>query len=261
MLKTKFRGKIRLLRISILVFTVMLQLAFCWTPAFSRSSTEYIAGTYLGQPWISSPLAENSSPGFDCTTYVEKVLSERHENPDAALDLIRYRDGMAGFFNRNHFMEEMWIPNAQKHGFIAAVTLPGAAKSLMKVDLAEWYRSNPEIIQKDEAYYHAANSHKRFSASISYVPAGLIDEKLLEALPGEVVVFIMKRYPKPPYRWLLNKNAVMVTHMGLLFGGCHMYHASSLRKEVIMEDFLGYLRANRSVYGVAFYEITDQNSL
>jgi hypothetical protein len=236
----------------------LLIMALCESSAFSRPFTEDKAKEYIGKPWVYHPLAENSASGLDCTTYVEEVLAERYEKPAMALNLIRYKDGMAGFFNRNHFMEEMWIPNALKHGIIAPITLSGTSESLMEVDLAEWYRENPEIVIKDEAYYSRANAQKRFTASIPYIPKTKIDEALLNGLPDETVVFFLRRYPETPYRWLLNKNAVMVTHMGFLFEGCRLYHASYNQKQVMMEDFSGYLRARPGIHGVAFYEIKEE---
>ena len=211
------RFSMRILHILLLMFVVLWRIASCESPAFSRPLTEETAEAYLGKPWISHPLAESSPPGLDCTTYVEEVLAERYENPGMALNHIRYKDGRTGFFNRNHFMEEMWIPNALRHGFIASITLPGTTESSMDVDLAEWYRDNPEITVKDAAYYHQANAQGRFTASIPYTPTARIDEALLKRLPEETVVFFLRRYSKAPYRWLLNQNAVMVTHMGFLF--------------------------------------------
>jgi hypothetical protein len=219
--------------------------------------TEDIAKGYLGKSYVSHPLAENAPPGVDCTTYVEEVLARKYKKPSMALNYIRHKDGGTGFFNRNHFMEEMWIPNALCNGVIAAITLPDTSESSMEVDLAEWYKDNPEIDAKDAAYYKQANEQKPFTASISYVPTARINDALLESLPEETVVFFLRRYPEPPYLWLLNKNATMVTHMGFLFGGSRLYHASYRQKQVIMEDFSGYLRAHPGVCGVAFYEITS----
>ncbi|MCL2010078.1 MAG: DUF1460 domain-containing protein [Synergistaceae bacterium] len=243
-----------------MMFVTMWGLGLCESPAFSRPLTEDTAEAYLGRPWVSHPLAESSPPGLDCTTYVGEALAERYENPGVALNYIRYKDGAPGFFNRNHFMEEMWIPNALRNGIIAPITLPGASESSMEVDLAEWYRDNPEIVVKDAAYYAQANAQKRFTVSIPYISAAQVNEELLKKLPEETVVFFLRRYPESPYRWLLNDNAVMVTHMGFLFGGRRLYHASYGQKQVIREDFSGYLQAHPGVRGVAFYEIIVKNA-
>lgn len=249
----------KILDVLFMIFLVICRAAPCEPAVFTRPLTEDTAKAYLGKPWIPNPLAESSPSGFDCTTYVEEVLAEGYENPDMALNLIRYKDGKVGFFNRNHFMEEMWIPNALKHRFIARITLAGMAESSMDVDLSAWYKDNPEITVKDEVYYHQANEQKRFTASIPYIPAARINKSLLKMLPDETVVFFMKRYSHTPYQWLLNENAVMVTHMGFLFGGHRLYHASSARKKVIMEDFSGYLKAHSGFCGAAFYEIGNSN--
>jgi hypothetical protein len=247
----------RKLNLLLLVFVIIWRLLLCESPVLSYSFTEETAKAYLSKPWISNPLAENSPLGFDCTTYVEAVLAERYENPSYALNLIRNKNGNTGFFNRNHFMEEMWIPNALKHGFIASIILPGESKSLMEVDLAQWFKDNPEIVDKDESYYHQANAQEEFTASISYIPVNRINEALLKNLPEETVVFFLRRYSKRPYRWLLNENPVMVTHMGLLFGSDRLYHASSESKQILKENLTGYLRSHPNFCGVAFYKITE----
>jgi hypothetical protein len=218
------------------------------------SSLEKTALSLLGAPYTASPLAEGALPGFDCVTLVEAALAAGRGDPDKALDRIRYRDGEAGFFTRNHFMENMWIPNAVKHGFIASLDLPGAAESFLSVDLAEWYLSNREIPEKDEEYLRQARSQKPFTASIACVPAARIDETLLASLPGETVVFFLRRFPSPPYRWLLHDDTVMVTHMGLLLNG-RLVHASPARGKVVAENFLMYLKRRTPLYGAAFYEI------
>jgi hypothetical protein len=243
-----------------LMFALMWQLLFCKPSVFSHPLTEDIAKKHLGKPWVSHPLARNSPTGFDCTTYVEEVLAERYENPGLALNRIRYKDDGTGFFNRNHFMEEMWIPNALRHGIIAPVILSGASESSMEVDLAEWYRDNPEIVIKDNAYHHLANVQRRFTASISYIPTTRINEVLLDGLPEETVVFFLGCYYKTPYRWLLNENAVMVTHMGFLFGGHRLYHASFIQKQVVSENLTMYLLDHPYVCGFVFYEIMDITS-
>ncbi|MCL1876188.1 MAG: DUF1460 domain-containing protein [Synergistaceae bacterium] len=244
----------RIFRIVLIIFVIMWRIA-PGSSAFSSILTEDVAKTYLGKPYVSRPLAKSSPLGFDCTTYVEEVLAKRFENPDMALNNIRFGNGGAGFFNRNHFMEKMWIPNAQRHGVIAPINLSGAMESLIEIDLAEWYRVNPEIVIKDDAYYQQANEQERFTASISYIPKALINEALLKELPDETLVFFLRRYAKSPYRWLLNENAVMVKHMGFLFGGRNLYHASQTQKKVIAEDFSKYLRTNSGFCGAAFYKI------
>ncbi|GHV45579.1 hypothetical protein FACS1894204_05080 [Synergistales bacterium] len=223
--------------------------------AGGASALEDIAKAYIGKPYAARPLAKTAPSGFDCTTYVETVLTEGRTDPGAALNLIRYSGGEAGFFTRNHFMENMWIPNAVRHGFISPITLPGADKSSIDVDLAEWYLTNPEVADKDAAYIAQALERERFTASIAYVPVSRLTDALLTELPGETVVFFLRRFSAPPYPWLRNSDAVMVTHMGLLFGARRLYHASSARRRVVAEDFLEYLKANRGVYGVALYGV------
>jgi hypothetical protein len=228
---------------------------------FASSALEDGAKAHIGKPYVASPLAQAASAqaapyGFDCTTYVETVLTEGYTDPDAALNLIRYDDGEVGFFTRNHFMENMWIPNAVRHGFISPIALADTDESFIDVDLAEWYLTNPEIADKDAAYCREARTRGRFGASVSYVPVSLINDILLADLPDETVVFFLRTLVKPPFPWLRNDNAVMITHMGLLFGGRRFYHASSARRGVAVEDFSEYLKINSGVCGVAFYKVT-----
>ncbi|GHV37346.1 hypothetical protein FACS1894187_13830 [Synergistales bacterium] len=244
------------LRVVSLFLILSLASAKCAVSA-SPLTLEDRANMYIGKTYVANPLAKAASNGFDCTTYVETVLTEGYADPDIALNLIRYRDGEVGFFTRNHFMENMWIPNAVKHGFISPIAFADTDKSSIYVDATQWYLDNPEIAEpdKDAAYCRQARKQGWFRASVYYVPVSRINDILLADLSDGTVVFFLRTVVKPP-RWLRNDNAVMITHMGLLFGGSRLYHASSARREVAVEDFLGYLKTNSGVRGVAFYKVT-----
>ncbi|GHS94873.1 hypothetical protein AGMMS50276_08590 [Synergistales bacterium] len=246
---------IKLLRAVSFFLALSLGLAACEARA-SFVALEDRARAHIGEPYVASPLTQDAPHGFDCTTYVETVLSEGYADVYAALNLIRYRDGEIGFFTRNHFMENMWIPNALRHGFIEEIVLADVDKSSIDIDLAEWYLANPETKDKNTAYIGQARKQERFTAHVSYLPVSRINNISPGRLPAQAVVFFLRRYPAPRYSWLRNDNAVMITHMGLLFGGARLYHASSARRAVAVEDFLAYLRTNRGVYGVAFYRVT-----
>ena len=76
-----------------------------------------IGDKYVGTPYVLDPLGEEVAPdmdplirfdAFDCTTFVETVLSNGDVNK---LNKIRYKDGQISFINRNHFIESDWLPN------------------------------------------------------------------------------------------------------------------------------------------------------
>ena len=76
-----------------------------------------VGAGYLGARYILDPLGEadgyDSDPlvrydAFDCTTFVETVLADGDER---RLSVIRYRDGVVAWENRNHFIETDWLNN------------------------------------------------------------------------------------------------------------------------------------------------------
>ncbi|MCL2673655.1 MAG: DUF1460 domain-containing protein, partial [Alphaproteobacteria bacterium] len=211
-------------------------------------------GEGLDGQYSQAPLYREDA--FDCTTYVETVLANiRPGNPVDNMVLIRYADGQIDFFKRNHFMENMWIPNALKHGFISRIPLRNQRPSFLKVDLAEWYLKNPEVLDAQDSEFQAiARRQRPFTASVPYVPSRLVNRAYLDRLYDDILVFFFKCGTRPVIPGQKD-DFVMITHMGILVNKTDLYHASRTAGRVKAEDFMEYLRSNPDICGVSFYKI------
>ncbi len=225
---------------------------------------------YIDAPYIKNPLGDGStSPytpgplwrldGFDCTTYVETVLSQRRQRAQQtdfqeAMLGLRYVDGEVGFFSRAHFMEYHWIPNAVRQHFISPYPLEGTTPSGFRLNLQEWFLKNPHVINKDMGYRQRAEAQPPLAAaSIPYVPAKHITDELLTALPDFMVVFFLKEIPEGSWNGQEGRQR-LVTHMGLLVDK-QLYHASSREKKVSKVDLIKYVQDSQSIVGVSFYRV------
>ncbi len=233
-------------------------------PLSAAPNLEY----YLGAPYIKNPLGDGgTSPytpgplwredGFDCTTYVEAVLSQRKQKVQQidfqkAVLSLRYVDGEVGFFSRAHLMEYHWIPNAVRQHFIAPYPLQGAKFSAFRLNLQEWFFENPQAVHKDAVYHSFVSAQPSIAeASIPYIPAQRLTSDLLETLPDFMVVFFLKEIPDGSWHGQKGRQH-LITHMGMLVDR-QLYHASSRRKKVVKVDLLDYVRSSQSIVGVSFY--------
>ncbi len=224
---------------------------------------------YLGVPYVVNPLGEGaSSPyakgplfrddGFDCTTYVEAILTQYKQNVSEndfqkKLMLLRYIDGKVGYFSRAHLMELHWIPNALKYKFISEYSNAHAMHSKVRLNLQNWFLKNEFVVHKDEAYLTNARKQPVVSeASIPYIPTKYIDENFIKSLPSFMVVFFLKDIPANTWAGQDTRQS-LITHMGMLKDG-QLYHASLKHKKVIKIHLLDYLERGPKYIGVSFYE-------
>ncbi len=232
----------------------------------ARPSLQY----YIGMPYITNPLGDGQrsrySPGpivredgFDCTTYVETMLSQyrtKHYKENFNLNIlkIRYTDTEPSFFSRTHFMEYHWIPNAMKHKLISPFLTKYVQYSDFHINLQAWFLGNTFAIHKDKLYTKKVMQLPHTAAaSIPYVPVRHLTVDFMRTLQDFMLVFFLKKLPQNAWAGLEEEQTV-VTHMGLLIDG-ELYHASSRRKKVSQLDFLEYLQESKNIVGVSFYTI------
>ncbi len=153
---------------------------------------EKISAYFIGRPYDGNgPLGEGKdgdydkdplfrTDKFDCTTFVETVLSialaKDFHDFQKNINAIRYKDGKVSFVARNHFPDLDWIPNNAKAGFLRDVTAQVAGKHTTELATAE--------INKRGWY-------KKMAVSSIQVPGLSEDEKaaLLERLRNEGNLF------------------------------------------------------------------------
>ncbi|MCL2369511.1 MAG: DUF1460 domain-containing protein [Alphaproteobacteria bacterium] len=209
-----------------------------------------IASDFIGTPYQLDPLGEGADAPidsdpiyrtdvFDCTTFVETVLS-RTTGTD--LQKIRYTGGNIDWFYRNHWMERDWIPNAVELGLIKEVRYGHTGRTRAIVNYAEWvqYRTGQDIY----AY--------PFSMSKRMIPRANFNSYMTARMPNPSVIFFVRCNVQNDF-----VRGDMITHMGFLFRD-YMIHAGR-RTGVERINIHDYMRANRGFCGVIVYEIGTRN--
>ena len=233
------------------------------------SPVEIAAGRYIGAPYVLDSLGEgpgapyDSDPihrtdAFDCLTFVETVLADAR---GIDLQKIRYSGGRVDWFERNHWTESQWIPNAEKLNLIRPVEFDESVHSHASVNLGEWYSEKiPPLAKVSGGEPVSVNARDRkiiesavpFEMSVPYVPRADTTSELLSRLPRDVVVFFIKCGASTPVI-----RGDYIAHTGFLFGGRNLVHAGQ-DAGVVRVDFRGYLNTGKFC-GVAFYKVIDDN--
>jgi hypothetical protein len=142
---------------------ISLPLAAQATGSSLAERMDRISSQFIGKPYLEEgPLGEGDGgrfdrdprlrlDGFDCTTYVETVISiaKSRQKKDILgwMDRIRYRDGKVGFETRNHFPDVDWIANNTRARIVKDIThrldqdAVAVAEALIEKD--EWYKLLP----------------------------------------------------------------------------------------------------------------------
>lgn len=203
---------------------------------------------------------------FDCTTYVETVVSLAQtrdvDHFEARMDEIRYENAEVDYMKRNHWPSLQWIPNNVKNGLLkeinhlilpvserkmaeAVINLPGWLKKIkieeIKVPLATL--SEKESLLEE---LHALSSqYSPMVATLDYLPINTLvaRPRLLKLIPnGSIVNFVRPN-------WDLTESVgthMNVSHQGFVFqkkDGTYLRHASTSADKKVMEvPFLDYLK-------------------
>lgn len=227
----------------IIRFLLSVLLAGC-----SLGNTDFPGQSFLGARYLNSPLGEEVDPdndplirfdAFDCTTFVETVISE---NNLKKLNKIRYKNGQVDFLARNHFIETDWLQNnsdvvqnvSNRYG-------PVQVRSV-KIDKKSWFKK-------------VHNIETEFTpqvVDIEYIPyknaKNILPEKTL------VVLFITD---KPELRDKIGTDLAVV-HMGLLLPNGMLRHASSTQGKVVdvdMDEYIDNRTQDKTNLGITLVEI------
>lgn len=215
-----------------------------------------LSSQWIGTPYVASPTGEGARgeisdapliriDGMDCVTFVENSLAIAHApSPDSILSTltrIRYRDGVADFRHRNHFLVDDWIAENSRKGVIALQRLPGDTL---------WNRT------MGRRFFAQANGLD--SSGVKDLPSTLWllpREKAISYLENlrskEEEVMGIALIGKPEWLW--------ATHVGLLLlkpdRSPTLRHASTLRKIVTDQSVIDYLQEQKSIQGILLFKI------
>lgn len=199
----------------------------------------------LGQPYLVDPLGEGADgtfdrdprfreDGFDCTTFVETVVSvakaKRKVDILNYMDTIRYKFGQVSFETRNHFTGLDWIRNNSNIGLLRDITQSISpentylASALVEKD--EWYKklkierlSGIPDDAKQQKLKELHSLSKRFGKKTEKVPflhkQALVDHpEIIDRIPDGSIINIVRP------NWDLTKGGgthMNISHQGLAF--------------------------------------------
>lgn len=203
---------------------------------------------------------------FDCTTYVETVISlalSRDVNEfEKSMDEIRYENGEIDYLTRNHFPSLQWIPNNVSNGLLkeinhqilsaaeiktaeAIINLPGWLKAIKIEEIRVPMATLQERQSLLEELRALAPQYSPRLARLSYLPISTLLAKpaVLKRIPhGAIVNFVR---PNWDLRDLIGTH-MNVSHQGLVFHkkkGIYLRHASTSGERKVMElPLLDYLK-------------------
>lgn len=203
---------------------------------------------------------------FDCTTYVETIVSlalSRDVNAfETQMDEIRYEHGEIDYLKRNHYPSLQWIPFNIHNGLLseineeiaplqeiqvasAIINLPDWLKMIKINEIKVPYASDEEKLRLLNELHEKANLYSPVRANLNYVPIKYLlawPEQLKFIPHGSIVNFV-----RPNWDLTASIGTHMnVSHQGLLFwkdGVVVLRHASnSTPKQVSEIPFIEYLK-------------------
>lgn len=223
---------------------------------------------------------------FDCTTFVEVVLSFAFASRDVRdpgesfLEVfkdLKYSDpSQITYVNRNHFISTNWHPNSVQKGYLKDVTLqvfPGAPLREKMLDVGDWYQKKIDRLQSSvdpqgpekirELSIPSRNKTPVQHASLYYVPEQdlLREDVQNEIRDRKVLLFNVIRSEEAD-----SGVPVIVVHQGFvvsdLDGTLVARHASSRKsvRKVTDEPFLQYidrLMADSETVGLNLMEMVE----
>ncbi|MDP6802006.1 MAG: DUF1460 domain-containing protein [Gemmatimonadota bacterium] len=209
-----------------------------------------VARDLLGLPYHNGPLGEGAFGGpdpdprvdwerVDCVTYLEQCLARALTPLDASLlpvlDAIRYRAGVVGFAERNHFMVTDWLPaNSWLVRDVTAQSAPGKTLRIRRtIDRAEFLRGHGVTPSPADAPREA---------TIAVIPRRDAAKAEGRLRTGDLVF------------WVGDREGIFSLHTGLvargLSGELLFRHASSRAGQVVDDSFRDY--AASAEYAVGF---------
>lgn len=225
---------------------VFLMAALCGcatTPQSFDLGAQYLGATYVLDP-LGEGIAPDSDPliradAFDCTTFVETVLSGGDLEK---LNKIRYANGEIGFLNRNHFIETDWLPNNAD-----LVENVSAQYGTIKIR---------HVVTDKKSWLHKVHGIDvdvpSRSADLQYLPYSAFDK--INNQEPLIVLFVTDKDKKCDNIG----TDIAVVHMGFLLPNGMLRHASSSSRIVMDTDFYKYIEQRQKTknnIGIALVKI------
>lgn len=237
-------------------------------------------------PYMIDPLGEGANgqfsqnplyrfDGFDCTTFVETVISLALSHSSAefknTINQVRYKNGLVSYEARNHFPSVDWIPNNTRAGFVRDITkeVAGSATKLSQT----WIEKGAWFSRKGVDYQQLAQQFSTELGKIPYISKEDILSKpeLVNRIPSGSVFHVVRP------NWDLKAaigTQLDVSHEGFLIreeGKLYMIHASNgaardgsdndkrVKKELLTEYVRRVMLGSLSTAGINIVQVLDKN--
>lgn len=187
--------------------------------------------SFLGARYVNSPLGEGVAPdtdplirfdAFDCTTFVETALADGQL---AKLNRIRYKDGLVGFLNRNHFIESDWMNNNSELVKNVSSEFGETSVRTVVIDKKAWMRRVHDI----------DTNFAPETIDLEYLPYSEFSR--IKTDEPIIVLFVVNN---PNMQTKIGTDLAVV-HMGILLPNNMLRHASSEYGCVMDADFTDYV--------------------
>lgn len=215
---------------------------------------------FLGTPYVNGPLGEGEAGGpdpdprcdfghVDCVTFLEQSLALAVADPQrpgsyaAALDAIRYRDGIVGYATRNHYMVLDWIP---ANAWLVRDVTPEVGKG--RLHRVERTIDRAAFLREHGAEPRPGLDDAR-TLSIDFIPSGELAAVAPSIRSGDLVL------------WIGNVESIFVVHTGLAVRGPDgellLRHGSSKAGHVLDESLADYAARSSFAQGLLLLRVRD----
>jgi hypothetical protein len=212
---------------------------------------------------------------YNCTTFVETVAAlSQSDSPDqfiTRLIAIRYKEGAANFYARNHLPESDWIPNNQKAGILKDITTSIAQThgfvaqiSRKEIPRNKWLnaRAKQEGVLKNLRNIASTREEAAeipIQAEVPYIKLSQLKEVVAEIPDGTVINLVHDAD---------NRHTGVITHQGFLIREGNQYflrHASNngIIRNSELFNYLAKLQKQKKrwpVVGVNLNQFSDSSS-
>ena len=216
---------------------------------------------FLGFPYVNNTLETEDEETliinlreFDCFTFVENVVvlarlinedKYAFEDYAAALERIRYRDGLLkGYSSRLHYFSD-WIFDNEKKRIVKDITGEIGGKPFHKeINFMTTHRGNYCWLNNDKSYREMRVVEKNLSGRSLYHIQKAELRRLENAIEdGDLIAATT------------GIEGLDVVHVGLAVrvrGRIHLLHASEVKKKVVISDdtLYQYLSKRKNMKGI-----------
>jgi len=239
-----------------------------------QTSTLWLARQFLNVPYVAHTLEVNdhellvvNTRQLDCTTLVETVTALKRcarkglksfADYQAALEQLRYRDGLrTDYTSRLHYFSD-WIDNKGKMGLIHEIQQPNPPfTAVQKLDI-NYMSKHPQAYKalKEQPGLVAVIRQQEQALTgrtYRYIPKREVrNSQLMRAIvkDGDIIAITC------------NKPGLDIAHLGFAVwrkDGLHLLNASLLHKKVVEEPMTlyRYLQKHASFTGIRIVKIRD----